>query len=211
VRTRFEVLVVCTANVSRSPLAAALLRHHLRERFGETAATIRVTSAGTDARDGDPTDRAVAEVLRRLRRPVPADGAARRLDAQHVASADLVLTMTRAQRASVIGVVPPAQRRVFTVLELARIARLLGGERRLPPSAAPASALRALVGEAPAWRGPTAPADPASDDVADVHLLEVEEQVKAGRRLDEALAAVVAALPGAPAERVAGSPGGSRR
>lgn len=198
-RTRFEVLVVCTANVSRSPLGVALLRHHLTERFGEAAATIRVTSAGTDARDGEPSDRAVAEVLRRLHRPVLATGPARRLDARLVDTADLVLTMTRTQRASVITTVPPAQRRVFTVLELARIARRLGGDRRLPASSAPAAALRALVTAAPAWRGPTAPQDPASDDVADVHLLEVEEQLKAGRRLDEAFAAVVAALPGPPA------------
>jgi protein-tyrosine phosphatase len=195
VRTRFEVLVVCTANVSRSPLGAALLRHHLGERFGEAAATIRVTSAGTKALVGEPPDPAVAEVLRRLRRPVPTGERARQLDAQLVGSADLVLTMTREQRAVVITTVPPAQRRVFTVLELARIARRLEEDRRLPVGGAPASALRALVTAAPAWRGPTSPKDPVADDVADVHLLEVTEQLKTGRRLDEALAAVVAALP----------------
>lgn len=194
-RTRFEVLVVCTANISRSPLGVAVLRHHLFGRFGEAAATIRVTSAGTTALVGEPTDRAVAEVLRQLGRPVPASEPARQLDAQLVGAADLVLTMTREQRAFVITTVPPAQRRTFTVLELARIARKLGQERRLPPQAAPAAGLRALVTAAPAWRGPTAPKDAASDDVVDVHLQKIDEQLKAGRRLDEAVAAIVAALP----------------
>lgn len=198
-RTRFEVLVVCTANISRSPMAAALLRHHLGARFGEAAATIRVTSAGTSALVGEPTDRAVAEVLRALRRPVPEPTPARQLDPQLVGAADLVVTMTRDQRAHVITTVPPVQRRVFTVLELARISRRLGEDHRLPASAAPAAGLRSLVTAAPAWRGPTAPRDQASDDVADVHGQKLEEQVKAGRRLDEAFAALVAALPAPPA------------
>ncbi len=194
-RTRFEVLLVCTANVSRSPMAVALLRHHLTDRFGEQSVTIRVASAGTTALVGAPADPDVARVLTALRRPVVPTEPARQLDAELVGGADLVLTMTRQQRAVVITTVPPAQRRVFTVLELARIARRLAGERRLPPSATLAHGLRALVTAAPAWRGPTAPQDPAADDVGDVHGQKLEEQLKAGRRLDEALAAVVAALP----------------
>lgn len=43
------------------------------------------------------------------------------------------------------------------------------------------------------------PRDQASDDVADVHGQKLEEQLKAGRRLDEAFAALVAALPAPPA------------
>ncbi|WP_432510197.1 arsenate reductase/protein-tyrosine-phosphatase family protein [Kineococcus sp. SYSU DK001] len=193
-RARFEVLVVCTANVSRSPMAAALLRHHLQRRFGEQAATIRVTSAGTAAEPGRPTDPDVAAVLTTLQRPAPAPGAARALDAQLLAAADLVLTMTRDQRGHVITLVPPAQRRVFTVVELARICRHLGREGRLPAAATPAAGLRALLATAPAWRGPTAPRDPASDDVDDVHGAKLEVQVKAARRLDEAIAAVVEVL-----------------
>ena len=42
--------------------------------------------------------------------------------------------------------------------------------------------------------------DPASDEVADVHGRELEEQLKAARRLDEAFAALVAALPAPPAQ-----------
>ncbi|MEZ0493332.1 low molecular weight phosphatase family protein [Kineococcus sp. TBRC 1896] len=194
-RARFEVLLVCTANVSRSPMAASLLRHHLLERFGERAATIRVASAGTAALAGVPVDRDVATVLRTLGRPDLTGGdPARQLDAGLVRAADLVLTMTREQRGAVIALVPPAQRRVFTVLELARIARMLGAQGRLPASASPATGWKALVGAAPAWRGPTAPRDPAGDDVDDVHRAEPAVQVKAARRLDEALAAVVAVV-----------------
>lgn len=194
-RTRFEVLVVCTANVSRSPLAVALLRHHLTARFGEQAGTIRVTSAGTAALTGGTTAAEVTRVLRSLDRPVPPAEAPRQLDPHLIGAADLVLTMTREQRATVITSVPTAQRRVFTVLELARIARKLAADRRLPAAGTPATGLRALVTAAPAWRGPTAPEDGARDDVDDVHAQKPEEQLKAGRRLDAALAAVVAALP----------------
>ena len=194
-RTRFEVLLVCTANVSRSPMAVSLLRHHLDERFAERAATIRVTGAGTAALVGEPVDRDVATVLRTIGRPDLTGGeSGRQLDAQLVGSADLVLTMTREQRGAVIALVPPAQRRVFTVLELARIARMLRAQARLPASASPAAGWKALVGAAPAWRGPTAPRDPAGDDVDDVHRAALEVQVRAARRLDEALAAVVAVV-----------------
>jgi protein-tyrosine phosphatase len=194
VRTRFEVLVVCTANVSRSPMAVALLRHHLADRFGEQASAIRIVSAGTAALVGEPTDPEVTQVLGVLGRPAPVTEAARQLDAQLIGSADLVLTMTREQRASVIGLVPPAQRKVFTVLELARIARMLGLDGKLPASTGPAAGLKALVGVAPAWRGPTAPTDPAKDDVDDVHRAKRDVQVKAARRIDEAVAAIVNAL-----------------
>jgi protein-tyrosine phosphatase len=47
-----DILVVCTANVARSPLLAVLLQHHADERLG--AERIQVGSAGTDARMGDP-------------------------------------------------------------------------------------------------------------------------------------------------------------
>ncbi|MEW1958944.1 hypothetical protein [Kineococcus sp. NPDC059986] len=194
-RTRFEVLLVCTANVSRSPMAASLLRHHLTDRFGERGATIRVASAGTTALVGEPVDPDVATVLRTIGRPDLTGGeSGRQVDAQLVGAADLVLTMTREQRGVVIALVPPAQRRVFTVLELARIARMLGDQKRLPPSASPGAGWKALVGAAPAWRGPTSPQDPARDDVDDVHRAKLDVQVKAARRLDDALGAVVAVL-----------------
>ena len=194
-RTRFEVLVVCTANVSRSPLASALLRHHLLERFGESAATVRVTSSGTRALTGGSTDPEVAELLRRLRRPVAPAQAARQLDEEQVRAADLVVTMTREHRSHVIRAVPAAQRRTFTALELARISRCLRDGRRLPASAPVATGLRALVTAAPAWRGPTAPDDPAADDLPDVHGEPVEDQLRLARRLDEALRVVVDCLP----------------
>ncbi|PRY11423.1 low molecular weight phosphatase family protein [Kineococcus rhizosphaerae] len=197
-RTRFEVLVVCTANVSRSPMAVALLRHRLTERFGEQASAVRVTSAGTSALVGEPVDPEVPAVLSAVLGPVArsvaAPEAARQVDTHLVGAADLVLTMTREQRGAVIGLVPAAQRKTFTVVELARIARMLGQERRLPSSASAAAGLKALVAAAPAWRGPTAPADPATDDVEDVHRARREVQVKAARRLDEALTAVVGVL-----------------
>lgn len=46
-----KILIVCTGNVCRSPLAEALLRHGLALRGKDC---IRVASAGTSAAPGDP-------------------------------------------------------------------------------------------------------------------------------------------------------------
>jgi protein-tyrosine-phosphatase len=58
-----EVLVVCTANVARSPLFAAMLA----DRLGEAA---RVTSAGVRAREGDEAAEA-SQLLARWHRGRP--------------------------------------------------------------------------------------------------------------------------------------------
>ena len=49
-----EVLVVCTANICRSPMAEALLRAWLSHHAPTVAADVAVASAGVRARPGDP-------------------------------------------------------------------------------------------------------------------------------------------------------------
>ncbi len=89
----YRVLIVCTANVCRSPAAEALLRHQLRLRGLHRK--IAVASAGTDVRapGSSPDPRMVAiarEVgvsLRGIR--------ARPLDARMVAASDVIWVMER--------------------------------------------------------------------------------------------------------------------
>jgi len=91
------VLVVCTGNICRSPLAEALLRVEL-ERHG--ANEYRVSSAGTGAWDGSPASEGA--LLVGLEHEIDLSAhRARLLTRDLVGAADVILTMTRQQRARV--------------------------------------------------------------------------------------------------------------
>ena len=92
-----RILLVCTGNICRSPLAEALLRRDLTARgFPE----IEVGSAGTGAWDGAPASEGA--YLVGLERGLDLSGhRARLLTRELVEGADLVLTMARHHRARV--------------------------------------------------------------------------------------------------------------
>jgi protein-tyrosine phosphatase len=144
----FRILLVCTGNICRSPLAERLLRVGLAARLGLAAAdSYHVSSAGTRAWEGSPMDRAAARELRRLGGD-PAGFRSRQLVAAHVEAADLVLTATVAHRSVVLTEAPGALRRTFTIREMAGLAATL----------TPDSDLARLVAQAAASRG-AAPID----------------------------------------------------
>jgi protein-tyrosine-phosphatase len=92
-----QILLVCTGNICRSPLAAALLQRALAERGIEG---IGVCSAGTGAWDGAPVSEGA--YLVGLERGLDLSGhRARLLTRELVEAADLVLTMARHHRARV--------------------------------------------------------------------------------------------------------------
>lgn len=93
-----RVILVCTGNTCRSPLAEALLRQALSER-GIT--DIEVTSAGTGAWEGAPASEGA--YLVGLESGLDLSGhRARLLTGDVVASSDLILTMARHHRARVL-------------------------------------------------------------------------------------------------------------
>jgi protein-tyrosine phosphatase len=152
----FSIVVVCTGNVCRSPAAERLLE-------GQLGPSVSVSSAGTHALVGHPISEPMAALLRQAGvEPEPFEG--RRLSEQMLREANLILTMTRAQRGLVVELWPAVVRRAFTLREFAR---LLGRVNPLAlPDGAPAERLRAAIPLAAAERGRERRA-PDEDDVVD--------------------------------------------
>jgi protein-tyrosine phosphatase len=151
-----EILVLCTANMCRSPMAAALLT----ARLAAQDAAVSVHSAGITGDGGErPAPLAVAAMADRgldisahRSRPVGPDD---------LAAADLTLAMARAHLRHAVVLAPDVWPRAFTLKELVR-----RGEQIGPRPAGPGLASwltqahegrdrRALLG------------DSADDDVAD--------------------------------------------
>jgi protein-tyrosine phosphatase len=115
-----RIVVVCHANIARSPFAAATLDAASRQIVPDAAEQLSVSSAGTHARDG----LAAAEGSQQLARGRGLDLSAhhsRPLTRGLVATADLVLTMTERQRTHALRLAPTASTRVFTLPEFARL------------------------------------------------------------------------------------------
>lgn len=104
-----NVLIVCHANVCRSPTAEMLFRTHGREALGEDCA---FHSAGLDANDGDGIDPVMQALL--AERGVDASThRSRRLSQAIVRDADLVLVTERRQIDAIEAVDPCARGKVF--------------------------------------------------------------------------------------------------
>jgi len=116
----FSILFVCTGNICRSPLAERLLKARLGAAVGDRRGSFVVGSAGTHGWEGSAMDPSAAAELVRLGGD-PTDFRGRQLTAQIIAGADLVLTATRAHRRVVLGELPEALRRTFTMCEFAHL------------------------------------------------------------------------------------------
>ncbi|MDA8275111.1 MAG: low molecular weight phosphatase family protein [Actinomycetota bacterium] len=150
-----DVLVLCTANVCRSPMAQGFLTAELASRG--VGGTVR--SAGTDVGPERPPADAVAAMAAW---GIDTSGhRARALDDGLLESADLVLGMTRKHAREAVVRVPAVFPRAFTLKELVRRATAVG-----PRSAGqPFAAWLAAVGEGRS-RGALVGRS-AGDDVAD--------------------------------------------
>jgi len=160
----FRVLYVCTGNICRSAVAERLLRRDLAARLGARSELVQVESAGVRGLVGEPIDADSAAALTALGGD-PAGFAARRLDAELVQGADLVLTANRQHRANVVRLDPSAARRTFTMRELAWLADLVDLDAL--PASDPRARLEAAVREVAAARGSVRPDDRHDLDVED--------------------------------------------
>jgi protein-tyrosine phosphatase len=152
----FSILAVCTGNVCRSPAVERLLTSKLGR-------TVTISSAGTHALVGHPISEPMAALLH--------DSGvetnrfeARRLSEQMLKEADLILSMTRAQRGLVVELWPAAVRRTFTLREFARLLDRV--DVSVLRASSPADRLRAAIPLVAAERG-RVHASPDDDDVID--------------------------------------------
>lgn len=146
----FRMLAVCTGNVCRSPLTAAVLR----ARLADCDTAFEVTSAGLRALEGEPADPAVAREAARLGVDVAAHRG-RAFEVGEASASDLVIVATRRQRAVATELAPSIGSRTFTLLELdAVLAHLDADDVAVDLDASVGERLATVVRAAARARGP---------------------------------------------------------
>ncbi len=85
----FHILVVCTGNICRSPMAQGMLRHFMPGSFKEI---VTVSSAGTEALHGNQPSVNAIQAMKHYGIDISAHRA-RGLNRSMVAGADLILAM----------------------------------------------------------------------------------------------------------------------
>lgn len=115
-----SILVVCTGNICRSPVAEGILRAKLTARFGDSAPV--VTSAGTAGWEGGSAH--PDSVGSAAERGFDISGhVARLLNEEMLEEADLILCMAAEHGAEVAWMYPDGRDRVFTIRELTMMLR----------------------------------------------------------------------------------------
>ena len=134
-----KIAFVDTGNTGRSLMAEVLTRRLVQRRGLHVAAISR----GLDVDPFDEAPEAHARTLMRGR-GIEVDGhRARRLDAQDVAHADLILTMTAAHAATVVALYPAAKAKTFTLAAYAT-----GADETIPDAwGKPMPAYRAVLAQ----------------------------------------------------------------
>lgn len=157
----FTVLVVCTGNVCRSPLAERLLQSGLDE---SAPGQFSISSAGTHGLSGCGAEPKIDE-LAALHGLSMSGFTARELTPGLINEAHLILTLARNHRSHIVQLAPAALKRTFTLREFARILPQVPAEA----AAAPAQRWHSLTALAQRHRRP--PEDPRLDDVVDPYGL----------------------------------------
>jgi protein-tyrosine phosphatase len=158
------ILTVCTGNLCRSPVVERLLRIGIASEWPTASSALPVASAGTNAALG----RAIPEPFATRLASIGAEAspfAPRQVTRRMLAGAELVITATRAHRATCVELYPPAVHYTFTLRELARLAGVLPPGDQAPLE--PLGRLRSFVTAAASARGAHMPGEPAADDVPD--------------------------------------------
>ena len=189
------ILVVCSGNICRSPIAEGLLRRALERRLGGTAPV--VGSAGTIAIDGAPAMPESIEAARERGVDIRMH-TARPLTPELIDDADLVVTMAAEHRDEVRRLVPGAVPRTFTLKELTRVLEAL-------PATESDLRLDTRIGAAAAARANCAPANRFDEDVVDPLGMPLDTYRAIAWEIDEWTDRLVTALYGPVHVRVEGA------
>lgn len=184
------ILTVCTGNICRSPLAEALLRHHL------DGLPVTVHSAGTYALAGEQMTDQNQVIASELGVDDARGHRARQLTEPMLDEADLVLALSREHRRAIAELLPRANRVTFTLREFARLTRELSLEDEIESSPTDAGArMRQLVASIAQLRGSVAPpTDAEDDDVVDPYRRSDEVYAASASQIIPAIEATAFAL-----------------
>jgi protein-tyrosine-phosphatase len=109
------IVTVCTANICRSPMAAALLQHALAAQ-PEPLRSLRVISAGVSAHPGEPVSPNSVTALKKVGLDLSSHRS-RLLDQQTLDEAILVLCMTESHRMIIQRQANPPPKNLFLFRE----------------------------------------------------------------------------------------------
>jgi protein-tyrosine-phosphatase len=118
-----HILIVCTANICRSPMATAILRQKLAG-LG-LAEEVEVKSAGVFAQPGEEASASAVAVLAQRNVPL-SDHRSQPVTPELLAEADIVLVMGEAHRRSLFYLTPQYLGKVFLLAEMS------GGHSDIP-------------------------------------------------------------------------------
>lgn len=127
----FRILVVCTANLCRSPMAQQLLAR----RAMDAGLPWTVGSAGTNATAGQPMHPYALKALAGMGVADP-NFVSQAVTPQLVAQQDLILTTTDEQRAWVVSENPKAANRVYVLKPFAHLVAAIPVEKPILPATA---------------------------------------------------------------------------
>ena len=110
----YRVLVVCTANVCRSPLGEAILKNYVSH--SEMNSYVEVSSSGIWATDGQKPSALTEEVARENGLDI-SKHYSQSINPQLIQNCDLILCMTPEHRNELKNIFPEMEGKIFTLKE----------------------------------------------------------------------------------------------
>lgn len=122
VTLKIRILLVCTANICRSPAAEALFRSAWSRDQLSKWLPVEFDSVGVKAISGSDRCEASASFVGEAY-----TGSSKELGEVDLSSQDLILTMDRTQRGYVVSANPGARSRIFTMIEVVQLLDFITG------------------------------------------------------------------------------------